>query len=57
MPTNFDAIIPNRGSNLLQNANKIEKFFSYTTYILGKLSIGYGIFEVIQAFRKLNSKG
>ena len=29
----------------------------YSFYILGKLSIGYGVFEVVQAFRKFNSKG
>ena len=29
----------------------------YFFYILGKLSIGYGVFEVVQAFRKFNSKG
>ena len=50
IPTNFDLI-----KNIDTNISNLIGFSIF--YILGKLAIGYGIFEVIQAFRKLNSKG
>ena len=56
VPTNFDPIIPSKNDTLLKCANGVEKAFSYTTYIMGKIAIGYGIVEIVQAFRKLNSK-
>lgn len=42
--------------SLFQSLDGIEKIFSYTTYIMGKIVMGYGIVEIVQAFRKLNSK-
>ena len=48
IPTNFELI-----KNVYENTN----IFFYIFYIAGKISVGYGIVEIIQAFRKLNSKG
>ncbi len=48
IPTNFD---------LMKIANEKINYFFYVFYILGKISIGYGIVEVVQAFRKFNTKG
>ncbi len=35
----------------------ICKFISAIPYILGKIAVGYGVVEVVQAFRKFNTKG
>jgi len=48
IPTNFELI-----KNVRENIN----ILFYVLYIAGKISVGYGIFEIIQAFRKFNSKG
>lgn len=47
IPTNFELI-----KNVHQNTN----ILFYIFYILGKIAISYGIVEIVQAFRKLNSK-
>ncbi len=36
--------------------NRLRLFSFYFFYILGKIAIGYGIFQTIQAFRKFNIK-
>ena len=51
--TNFDPILPSKVDNVLLRDKNI---FSYIFYIFGKIAIGYGIVEIVQAFRKLNSK-
>ena len=55
-PTNFD-LLKNMSLKLNCYPNTMINIVSVTFYLLGKIAIGYGIFEVIQAFRKLNSKG
>ena len=47
IPTNFELI-----KNVYENTN----IFFYIFYIAGKISVGYGIVEIVQAFRKLNAK-
>ncbi len=50
MPTIFNPI---SSFNITTNN---ERLISYATYFMGKIAIGYGIVEIVQAFRKLNSK-
>ena len=40
----------------MASLNRLRLFFFYFFYILGKIAIGYGIFQTIQAFRKFNIK-
>jgi len=54
IPINFDLMKHVNEKDLQPNYAWLISF--YTFYILGKISIGYGIFEVIQAFRKFNIK-
>ncbi len=37
--------------------NLSTKIFGSIVYILGKIFTAYGVFEVVQAFRKFNTKG
>ncbi len=60
-PTNLDLMkvvagtLPN--SNLdINSLNPFQLISFYFFYIFGKIAIGYGIFQVIQAFRKFNIK-
>ena len=52
IPTNFDLI---KCVNTDMNIFNLILFAIF--YLLGKISVGYGIFEIIQAFRKYNTKG
>ena len=54
-PTNFD-LLKNMSLNIYCYPNTIANIISIVFYFLGKISVGYGIFEIIQAFRKLNAK-
>ena len=60
-PTNLDLmkVVAGTSSNCNLNANCFNPFqliSFYFFYILGKIAIGYGIFQTIQAFRKFNIK-
>ena len=46
----------NQNCSQLNKLNPIRLISFYFFYILGKIAIGYGIFQVIQAFRKFNIK-
>ncbi len=39
------------------NIRDYIKFFGVISYALGKISLGYGIVQIVQAFRKFNTKG
>ncbi len=60
-PTNLDLMkvvagtLPNSNLNI-NSLNPFQLISFYFFYIFGKIAIGYGIFQVIQAFRKFNIK-
>ncbi len=51
IPTNFELI------KCIDKSRTSTTILFLIFYILGKISIGYGIVEVVQAFRKFNTKG
>ena len=50
----LDIAISNTSKFIQSNQSRL--FFFYISYFLGKIAIGYGIFQTIQAFRKFNIK-
>jgi len=54
IPIKYDAIIEYLE---FSKVNVIIKICGMLIYFTGKIAIGYGIVEIVQAFRKLNSKG
>jgi len=65
-PTNLDLMkcvsnsigsnVPEICSSQFKELNPLRLISFYVFYILGKIFIGYGIFQTIQAFRKFNIK-
>ncbi len=51
LPTNFDLL------QCADKSNNITLILFNVFYIFGKVAISYGIVEIVQAFRKFNTKG
>ena len=56
-PTNYGILIKYLETNYNSPWSIILKIPAILIYTLGKISIGYGIVEIVQAFRKFNTKG
>lgn len=52
----FNYLIP-VNIDLLRNVDENIHILFFVSYIMGKITISYGMVEVVQAFRKFNTKG
>ncbi len=56
-PANYDILAEYLKADYQNLWVILLKITAIVIYILGKIAIGYGIYEIVQAFRKFNTKG